>query len=130
MTSALYGKILLNTICSQSQVIALGGAKKKNLAQMEKTQVQQDKKAEPTKKSKGKPPAGKKARGVDLPNLEDTKFLSELSKMGAITPYALASQFNLRISVAKDMLEELERKRLVTAVGGNARIRIYRMAAA
>lgn len=130
MTSALYGKILLNPICSQNQVIALGGAKKKNLAQIEKTQVQQDKKAEPTKKSKGKPPAEKKARGVDLPNLEDTKFLSELSKMGAITPYALASQFNLRISVAKDMLEELERKRLVTAVGGNARIRIYRMAAA
>ncbi|MGB9022447.1 MAG: hypothetical protein WCC94_03315 [Candidatus Bathyarchaeia archaeon] len=108
----------------------MGGAKKKNLAQVEKTQVQQDKKAEPTKKSKGKPPAEKKARGVDLPNLEDTKFLSELSKMGAITPYALASQYNLRISVAKDMLEELERKRLVTAVGGNARIRIYRMAAA
>ena len=50
--------------------------------------------------------------------------------MGAITPYALASQFNLRMSVAKDMLEELERKRLVTAVGGNARIRIYKMAAA
>jgi RimK family alpha-L-glutamate ligase len=80
---------------------------------MEKQQVQQDKKPEPTKKSKGKPPAEKKARGVDLPNLEDTKFLSELSKMGAITPYALASQFNLRISVAKDMLEELERKAVI-----------------
>ncbi len=108
----------------------MGGAKKKNLAQMEKTQVQQDKKAEPTKKSKGKQVVEKKARGVDLPNLEDTRFLSELSKMGAITPYALASQFNLRISVAKDMLEELEKKRLITAVGGNARIRIYKMAAA
>jgi len=111
-------------------VIVLGGAKKKSLAQMEKTQVQQDKKVEPAKKQKGKAPAEKRPRGVDLPNLEDTRFLSELSKMGAITPYALASQFNLRISVAKDMLEELERKRLVTAVGGNARIRIYRMAAA
>jgi small subunit ribosomal protein S25e len=108
----------------------MGGAKKKNMAQMEKTQDQQDKKTEPPKKSKGKLPAEKKARGVDLPNLDDTRFLSELSKMGAITPYALASQFNLRISVAKDMLEELERKRLVTVVGGNARIRIYKMAAA
>ena len=115
---------------SQEPVISLGGAKKKNLAQMEKTQVQQDKKPEASKKSKGKPPAEKKSRGVDLPNLEDTRFLSELSKMGAITPYALASQFNLRISVAKDMLEELERKRLVTSVGGNARIRIYKVAAA
>jgi len=120
----------LNSSCFGTQVIELGGAKKKSLAQMEKTQVQQDKKPEPAKKQKGKPSAEKKSRGVDLPNLEDTRFLSELSKMGAITPYALASQFNLRISVAKDMLEELERKRLVTAVGGNARIRIYRMAAA
>jgi len=120
----------LNSACFDSDVIVLGGAKKKSLAQMEKTQVQQDKKAEPAKKQKGKPPAEKKSRGVDLPNVEDTRFLSELSKMGAITPYALASQFNLRISVAKDMLEELERKRLVTAVGGNARIRIYRPAAA
>ena len=120
----------MNSISLLSQVIVLGGAKKKSLAQMDKTQVQQDKKDEPGKKSKGKPSAEKKARGVDLPNLEDTRFLSELSKMGAITPYALASQFNVRISVAKDMLEELERKRLVTAVGGNARIRIYRMAAA
>ena len=120
----------MNSVCFHTQVIRLGGAKKKSLAQMEKSQVQQDKKAEPAKKTRGKPPAEKKARGVDLPSIEDTRFLSELSKMGAITPYALASQFNLRISVAKDMLEELERKRLVTAVGGNARIRIYRMAAA
>ena len=120
----------MNSICLQCQVIVLGGAKKKSLAQMEKTQVQEDKKAEPAKKSKGKQPAEKRSRGVDLPNLEDARFLSELSKMGAITPYALASQFNVRMSVAKDMLEELERKRLVTAVGGNARIRIYKMAAA
>ncbi len=120
----------MNSACLRAQVVTLGGAKKKSLAQMEKTQVQQDKKVEPAKKSKGKPSTEKKLRGVDVPNIEDARFLSELSKMGAITPYALASQFNLRISVAKDMLEELERKRLVTAVGGNARIRIYRMAAA
>jgi ribosomal protein S25 len=98
---------------------------------MEKAQVQTDKKTEaPVKKPKGKPVMEKKARGIDLPDIEDQKFLSELSKMGAITPYALANQFNLRVSVAKDLLEELERKRLVSAVGGNARIRIYRMAAA
>ena len=41
---------------------------------MGKTQDQQDKKPEAPKKSKGKPPAEKKLRGVDLPNLEDTRF--------------------------------------------------------
>lgn len=108
----------------------MGGAKKKSLAQMEKAQVQQDKKEEPAKKPKTKPVAEKRTRGIDVPDVDDSRFLSELSRMGAITPYALASQFNLRISVAKDLLEELERKRLVKSVAGNARIRIYRVAAA
>jgi small subunit ribosomal protein S25e len=107
----------------------MGGAKKKSLAQMEKAQTQ-EKKVETPRKAKGKVIAEKKSRGIDLPNTEDPRFLSEISKMGAITPYALASQFNLRISVAKDLLEELERKRLVRSIGGNARIRIYRLAAA
>lgn len=108
----------------------MGGAKKKSLAQMEKAQVQQDTKTEPQKKSKTKTVLERKTRSVEVPDLDDSKFLSELSKIGAITPYALASQFNLRVSVAKDLLEELERKRLVKSVGGNARIRLYRIAAA
>lgn len=108
----------------------MGGAKKKNLAQMDKSQQLQTKKVEPTKKTKAKVVSEKKVRGISGPDVDDTKFLGELSKMGAITPYALASQFNLRISVAKDLLEELERKRLVQPVGGNARLRIYQAVAA
>lgn len=110
----------------------MGGAKKKNLAQMEKQQVQQDaaKKPEPTKKTKGKTVSEKRGTGINLPNLEDAKFTSELSKMGALTPYAIATQFNVRLSVAKDILEELERRRLVTSVGGNTRIKVYKLAAA
>jgi len=115
----------------------LGGAKKKSLAQMEKQQTQQSnadaakKQAEPSKgKSKGKPIAEKKTSGIALPNFEDAKFIGELSKIGALTPYAIASQFNVRLSVARDILEELERRRLVRASGGNTRIKIYRLAAA
>jgi len=98
---------------------------------MEKQQVQQDKKTETPKKSKGKTvEQQKKGSGIGLPNLEDTKVMGELSKLGALTPYSIASQFNVRLSVAKDILEELERRRLVKSVGGNARIKIYRLAAA
>jgi len=108
----------------------LGGAKKKSLAQMEKQQEQQEKKPEPAKKVKGKVGAEKKSAGINLPNFEDEKFMGELSKIGALTPYSIASQFNVRLSVARDILEELERRRLVKSEGGNARIRIYRLAAA
>lgn len=108
----------------------MGGAKKKSLAQMEKSQTLEGKKVEPPKKTKTKVVAEKKVRGIAGPEVTDRRFLTELSKMGAITPYALASQFNLRISVAKDLLEELERKRLVQPAGGNARLRIYQAVAA
>ncbi len=97
---------------------------------MEKQQVQQDKKPEPAKKSKGKTVAEKKASGIGVPNLDDAKFVADLSKMGALTPYSIASQFNVRLSVARDVLEELERRRLVKSVGGNTRIKIYKLAAA
>lgn len=110
----------------------MGGAKKKNLAQMEKQQIQQDKKPEPPgKKGKGKAgPEAKKSAGIGLPNFDDEKFMGELSKLGALTPYSISNQFNVRLSVARDILEELERRRLVKAEGGNARIKIYRLAAA
>ena len=112
----------------------MGGAKKKSMAQMEKSQGQsQDKKDEAPqqqKKGKAKTVAEKRPRGLAAPDMSDPKFLGEVQKMGAITPFALATQFNLRLSVAKDLLEDLERRRLVRLVGGNARIRIYQPAAA
>jgi len=111
----------------------LGGAKKKSMAQMEKSQDQQDKKDDSPqgqKKTKSKTIAEKRPRGLQGPEVSDPKFLSEVQKMGVITPFALASQFNLRLSVAKDLLEDLERRRLIRLVGGNARIRIYQPAAA
>jgi len=108
----------------------MGGAKKKSLAQMEKQQEQQDKKPEPAKKSKAKQVTEKKSSGIGIPTLDDQKLTSELSKMGALTPYSIASQFNVRISVARDILEELERRRLIKSVGGNTRIKIYKLAAA
>ena len=111
----------------------MGGAKKKSMAQMEKTQDQTDKKDEPgskKEKGKGKTIAEKRPRGLQSPDISDPKFLAEVQKMGAITPFSIASQFNLRLSVAKDLLEDLEKRRLVRLVGGNARIRIYQPSAA
>jgi len=108
----------------------MGGAKKKSLAQMEKQQVQQDKKPEPEKKTKGKTVTEKKTAGIGMPGFDNEKIVGELSKIGALTPYSIATQFNVRLSVARDILEELERRRLVTSVGGNSRIKIFKLAAA
>ena len=100
---------------------------------MEKTQQQQeDKKGDeaPQKKRKEKTVVEKRPRGLQSPDVSDPKFVSEVQKMNVITPFSLASQFNLRLSAAKDLLEDLEKRRLIRVVGGNARIRIYQPAAA
>jgi ribosomal protein S25 len=110
----------------------LGEAKKKGLAQIEK-QLQQDaaKKPEPAKKNKDKTVAENKGPGgIGLPSFEDPKSTGDLSKLGVLAPYAIATQFNVRLSVARDILEELEHCRLVKPVGGSTRIKIYKLAAA
>ena len=109
----------------------MGGAKRKSMAQMEKTQQQQDTKTDAQgKKPKGgaKGPGDKRPRGLNYPEVSDPKILGEVRKMPAITPYAVASQFNLRLSIAKDLLEELQRRNVVKLVGGNSRVRIYQPA--
>jgi len=113
------------------EVSAIGGAKKKSLAQMEKSQVQQEKDATQPKKGKTKPASTeKRLRAVELQGVDDSKLLGEIAKMGAITPHAVSTHFNVRIGAAKDILEELERRKALTSVGGNARVRIYRAVAA
>ncbi|MEM2896537.1 MAG: hypothetical protein QXG01_03020 [Candidatus Bathyarchaeia archaeon] len=108
----------------------MGGAKKKSLVQMEKAQKMQESKTEKAKRQKTKTPIEKKTRSLEMPSIEESKLIAELSKLGAITPYAVASQFNMRVGVAKRLLDELERKKAIRLVGGNARLRIYKVAAA
>jgi small subunit ribosomal protein S25e len=109
----------------------LGGAKKKSISKMNDLQANPEQKQEIKKpKAKGKGEFEKKERSIRMPDINDERFLSEISKMSFLTPYSLASQFNLKISLAKDLLEELAKKHVVKSAGGNARVRIYQAAAA
>lgn len=108
----------------------MGGQKKKNISQMDKAQQIQEKKRDEDKKTKTrKPVTDVKQRGVDLPNLNDEKLVSEIKKLKVLTPYAVSSQLNVKISLAKDLLRELENKNIIEPVEGNSRIRIYQVAA-
>jgi len=108
----------------------MGGAKKKSMAQMEKQQ--KSKEEEPKKKEAKKARASveRKTGAINLPDLSSKEFLGELSKMKAVTPYGVASRFGLRFSVAKDVLEELEKRGVIQFISGSNRLRIYRAAAA
>ncbi len=105
----------------------LGGSKKKSLSQMMKQQQLQGKKDDKKTKSAGEE---KKLGKVNLPNLESKEFVNELAKMRAITPYMLASRYNVKVSVAKDILEQLRAKGLIQMVSGSNRVRVFQIAAA
>ncbi|MBS7645453.1 MAG: hypothetical protein QW569_00220 [Candidatus Bathyarchaeia archaeon] len=87
----------------------------------------------PGKKGKVKAEEAKKpsrARGGLGLDLDEGAVLREMSKVKAITPFSIASQYDLKVSAAKVLLRRLAEKGLIEAVAGCSRIRIYKVKAA
>jgi len=106
----------------------MGGKKKIGLKQMERMQSRQseDEKAKDKKKEKAGPPKEKRTIGVIAPDVKNEKYVNEIKKMNVLTPYAVASRFNIRISAAKDFLKQLEEAGAVQLVSGSHTIKIYK----
>ncbi len=103
----------------------MGGKKKLTLKQMERTEEKKD----DAPKHGGKTTATmaeRKVPGIMPPDLKSDKIVGEVKKMKAVTPYAIASRFNLRLSVARDVLEELTRRGVLDYVSGNKNLKIYK----
>jgi len=103
----------------------MGGKKKISLKKMDRMQVrrgeQERKKKEKTVGSKEKKPPG-----IIPPDPKGEKIVDELKRMRVLTPYTVASRLNIRISVAKDFLGQLEENGMVQLVSGNHSIKIYK----
>jgi ribosomal protein S25 len=109
----------------------MGGKKKLGIKQMEKQQVKtdDDKAAKDAKKKeKAGPPQKKTTVGIMVPDVKDGKIVSEIKKMNVLTPYAVSTRYGIRISAAKDFLEQLEANGAVQLVSGSHNIKIYRPA--
>jgi small subunit ribosomal protein S25e len=102
----------------------MGGKKKLSLKQMERMQDKKDEQEK--KKEKGAPPKERKASAVVPPDPKNDKIIAELKKMHVLTPYAVATRYNIRISAAKDFLEQLQHNGTIQLVSGNHNIKIYR----
>ena len=109
----------------------MGGKKKLGIKQMEKQQVKtdDDKAKEAKKKEKAGPPKERKTVGIMVPDVKDAKIVSEVKKMNVLTPYAISTRFGIRISAAKDFLEQLEANGSIQLVSGSHNIKIYKPAA-
>ncbi len=100
-----------------------GGKKRKTLRKMERTQTR----TSISKKGSSSGSASeKRIGGIVPPDAENV--LGQIRKMKAITPYAVASRLDLRISVAKDLLRQLERKGKIEYVSGSKNLKIYKIA--
>jgi len=100
----------------------MGGKKKLTLKQMEKMQARKQERKEGA--SKGS--ADKKASGIVSPEYRSDKVIGELKKMKVLTPYTVASRFDLRLSAAKGFLKELEKRGVIEYVSGSANLKIYK----
>jgi small subunit ribosomal protein S25e len=107
-----------------------GGKKKKNITQMAKSKELEERKGQPKGKGSGtgisSSAAEKRVQGITVPSLKDKKVEKELQAMKVLTPYSVASRFNLRISVARDFLEELQREGLVSFVTSGKGTKVYK----
>lgn len=103
----------------------MGGKKKLSLKQMERMQTRKGEE-EKKKKEKASSQKEKKPSGVVPPDPGNEKMIGELKKMSVLTPYTVASRFNIRISAAKDFLEQLEENRVIQLISGSHDIKIYK----
>ncbi len=104
----------------------MGGKKKLSLKQVERMQSRkgkQEKKKEKTTKLRETKPSS-----IVPPDLKNEKIIDELKKMRVLTPYAVATRFNMRISAAKEFLKHLEEHGIVQMVSGNHSLKIYKTA--
>lgn len=100
----------------------MGGKKRLTLKQMERMQKRKGEK----KEGKSGGPAQKKPAGIIPPNPRSEKVIGELKKMKALTPYMVASRFDLRLSVAKSLLKKLEQRGVIKYVSGSDNLKIYK----
>jgi ribosomal protein S25 len=103
-----------------------GGQKNKSLTQMSKTKAPK----EPKRKEKvDAQPTAKKSLGLTLPDINSKKVMGELKGAKVLTPSVVASRLNIRLSLAKTFLKELEKRKMVEYISGGKNLKIYKMVA-
>lgn len=103
----------------------MGGAKKKPLSAIEKAQrLREEKEARARREREER--EKRVATAISLQNMDDKTVYSELVKLKAITPAAVAAAFNIRVSAAEDLLEDWEKRGLVIPVAKCERLKIYK----
>ena len=62
---------------------------------------------------------------LEISDIDSDELKSQLEKMKAITPTSLAMQFNIKVSMAKKLLETLRRDEIVDVVSRSHNLKVY-----
>lgn len=106
----------------------MGGKHKKSITQMEKQQMLAKLKALRGKRKYEV--MEKTVRSILISDELISQIRNEIHNMRYITPSSIALKYNLRISVAKDLLEQLENEGEIMRITKNRRIIVYKPIAA
>ena len=93
---------------------------KKSLKKIEKQQRMRE-----SGKRQEKSRITKTIGSVDMPSINSDELMNALKEMKAITPAEVAIQFNIKVSMAKSLLEELKRNRVVDIVSQSHNLKVY-----
>jgi len=93
---------------------------KKSLKKMEKQQAAKDKEDQKSKEKRDKI-----IGAVDIPDATSDEVMGALRGMKAITPTGVASKFNLKVSVAKKLLRELENSGTLELAARSQNLKVY-----
>ncbi len=105
----------------------MGGNKKKTLAAMEKEQMREELKKQGLlqKKKEKKPEEKNKSKSEFIMTLSEAEVMKVIKGMPYVTPYQLSKATGVKVSVAKDFLEQLRSKGYIKIVGGTSGRYIY-----
>lgn len=93
---------------------------KKSLKKMEKQQSAKDKTDQKANEKRNKI-----IGAVEIPDATSDEVMGALKGMKAITPTGVASKFNLKVSVAKKMLKELEDNGTLMLAARSHNLKVY-----
>jgi ribosomal protein S25 len=97
---------------------------KRSLKQIERQQSRRD----GEKQDKGG--RVKKTIGsLDIPDVNSEELMDQLRRMKAITPTGVAISFNIKVSMAKRLLEELRGDRVIDLVSRSHNLKVYALTA-
>ena len=101
----------------------MGSKKRLTLKQMEKMRKKKERKESGSSRSA----IEKRVAGIVPPDSRSKEVVDQLKKMRVLTPYTVATRFDLRLSIARDLLRELEKQGVVEFVSGSKNLKVYKL---